>query len=51
MKVKEFIGKQVDKGVKFGTKVKEYLVDDTLDDVDKILTMKKENKGDDLNDI
>lgn len=53
-KSKKIVEKTIDKSVEIGITVKEYLVDDTLNDAKKLLTLKKneeneeneENEGD-----
>ena len=44
-KVKKAVEESVDKGVKVITKAKEYLIDDTLNDIEKIFTIKKDKSG------
>ena len=41
-KVKKAVEESIDKGIEIGIKAKEYLVDDTLNDLEKIVTIKKE---------
>ena len=50
-KSKKILEESIDKGIDIGIKVKEYLVDDTLNDVDKILSIKKKKEGDEEDDI
>lgn len=40
---KKIVGKTIDKSVEIGITVKEYLVDDTLNDAKKLLTLKKKD--------
>ena len=46
-RLKEGINNIIDKGIEVGTKVKEYMVDDTVDDLKKILEVKKKEKDED----
>lgn len=50
-KSKKIVKKSIDRGIEIGVNVKEYLVDDTLNDVEKLLTIKKKKEGDEENDI
>lgn len=43
MKVKEIISKGIDKGIEVGTKIKEYMIDDTLNDLNRVFG--SDNKG------
>lgn len=42
-KSKKIVEKTIDRSVEIGTTVKEYLVDDTLNDAKKLLTLKKKD--------
>jgi len=45
-KIEKVIRKSIDTGIKAGTKVKEYLVDDTINDVKNIFSMDKDSEED-----
>ena len=49
MGLKKLVTELIDDGIKVATKVKKYVIDDTLEDVDKIIgtSDKKKEKGKD----
>ena len=46
LKVSELISKGIDKGIECGKKIKEYMIDDTINDMNNFLEIKKKEKDD-----